>query len=120
MRRSGKISIGCIIMAALLGVVGLAAYQIIPMRVRAAEIKDVIKKAAESAATDQRFKDDNIRATVIEGARANQVVLKENQIKIERRAQDVHVEAHYELTADILGYKYVMKCDPSYDAPRFD
>lgn len=120
MRRSGKINFGCIIMAAVLAVVGLAAYQIIPMRVKAAEMKDVIKKAAEAAATDQRFKDENIRATILEAARVNNVLIKENQIKIERRAQDVHVEVHYEQAADILGYKYVMTCDPFYDAPRFD
>jgi len=83
-------------------------------------MKDEIKKAAEAAAIDQRFKDDNIRATILEAAKVNKIVMKENQIKIERRPQEVHVEVHYEMTADILGYKYVMKCDPSYDAPRFD
>jgi len=120
MRRSGKINIGCIIIAALLAVVGLAAYKIIPMRVRAAEIKEVVKKAAESAATDLRFKDEYIRATILDAARLNNLVIKESQIKIQRTGNTIHVEAHYEQTADILGYKYVMICDPFYDAPRFD
>lgn len=120
MRRSGKINFGCIIMAAVLAVVGLAAYQIIPMRVRVAEIKEVVKKAAESAATDQKFKDEHIRATILDAARLNNLLIKENQIMIQRTGSTVHVEVHYEQTADILGYKYVMKCDPFYDAPRFD
>lgn len=120
MRRSGKINIGCILMAAALVVAGVAAYKIIPVRVRAAEVKEAVKRAAESAATNERFKNENVVATILEAAHDNNLPVNERQIKIDRSTREVHVEVHYQVTADILGYKYVMHFDPYYDAPRFD
>jgi len=120
MKRSGKINFGCIIMSILLAIGGLAAYQIIPLRVRAAEVNETVKRAAETAATDQRYKDENIRAAILETARNNKLPITEKQIRIERGGQVIHVDVHYQVTIDILGYKYDMKFDPYYDAPRFD
>jgi len=69
-----------------------------------------------SRAIDQRFKDDNIRPR--SWRRQGEQDRHEGEPDQDRAPPaEVHVEVHYEMTADILGYKYVMKCDPSY-TPR--
>jgi len=120
MRRSGKINIGCILMAAILAVGGIAVYKIIPVRVKSAEIKEAVKRAAELAATDSRYKNANIVASILEAARDNNLPISDKQIKIERSGREVHVEVNYQVTVDIVRYKYVMTFNPFYDAPIID
>jgi hypothetical protein len=120
MRRSGKINVGCILMTAVLVVGGIAAFKIIPVRVKAAEIKEAVKRAAEQAATNSHYKNENVVASILEAARENNLPINEKQIKIDRSGREIHVEVNYQVTVDIVRYKYTMTFSPYYDAPRFD
>jgi len=91
---------------------GIAAFKIIPVRVRAAEVKEAVKRAAELAATDSHYKNENVVASILECARENELPINEKQIKIDRAAREVHVEVNYQVTVDIVRYKYTMTFSP--------
>ena len=53
MKRTGGISIGCIIAAIIVGLVGYAAYVIIPIKVKAAEFEKTVESFALQAAAQR-------------------------------------------------------------------
>jgi len=120
MKCSGKINIGCIIMSIVLAIVGVAAYRIIPLRIKAAEMKEEVKHVAEQCATNDRFSTEMAVAEIKQKAKELELPITEKQIRIERNAQVVRVQITYDVAVDIIGYKYALKFDASYDAPRFD
>lgn len=120
MNRSGKISFGCIIMSVILAIAGVAAYQLIPLRIKAAEFKEAVKRAAENCATENKFTTQMAVGAILEKAKVLKLPVTEKQVRVERTGQVVRAEANYEVTVDIIGYKYTQKFNAFYEAPRFD
>ncbi len=122
MQRSGKINVGCIIMAVVLAIAGVAAYQIIPLRVRTAEMKGEVKRVAERLATEDpaHFPLESATKMLLEKAKELELPITEKQIRVERTPQVGRITVDYQVTVDIIGFKYPMKFNHFYESPRFD
>ena len=102
-REKGEGQFGCVVGLILLVIAAVVAYKIIPVKVKAAEVRQEVVDEAKSAGTHN---DDRIRAGILAKAREDEMPITEDNIKISRGANQITVVVDYVVPIDFPGYTY--------------
>lgn len=102
-RELGEGQIGCLIGVIFLLLGALVAYRMVPIKIKAAEMRDTVKDEAKSAGTHN---DNQIRKTIIATADRLQLPLKDSDVKVERKSGNIYVEVKYTVPVEFPGYVY--------------
>lgn len=104
-RRSerGEGQAGCLFGLILLAIAAFIAYKVIPVKVKAAELRQEVIDDAKSAGT---LNDDKIRESILAKARENNLPVAADNIKIARANSEITVEVDYVVPIEFPGYTY--------------
>ena len=102
-RERGEGQFGCIIGLIILAVGGIIAWKVIPLKVKRAEVRQVIVDEAKSAGMHG---DDRIRKAIIEAAQEDNLPVTDDSIKINRGNNAITVEVDYVVPIEFPGYTY--------------
>src|SRR5437764_14595905 len=100
-RERGEGQFGCLIGLILLGIAIFVAWKMIPVKVKAAELRQTVVDEAKSAGTHN---DDRIRAAILQTARENNLPVTEENITIVRSNGEITVTVAYTITIAFPGY----------------
>ncbi len=116
MINKGKISFGCIVMLIIFGIAAYSLYIIIPIKVKASEMKKVVENYSTQGSL---FTDEQILKGILEKAEQLNLPITEKNVKIRRASGYITVEVNYTVPIDIMGYKTELKFNPKYENPLF-
>ena len=102
-RERGESQFGCLVGLVLLLIAGLIAYRMIPIKVKAADMRDTVTDEAKSAG---QHKDDVIRKRILAKAEELELPLAEEDIDIRRANQSIRIEVSYTVPVEFPGYTY--------------
>jgi hypothetical protein len=88
----------------------------IPVKVKAAEIRQVTEDESKSAGTHN---DRQIIETILRKAKDDNLPITEENIHIERRSQQIQIDVEYDVPVDFPGYTYKWHFHHHTDNPIF-
>lgn len=94
---------GCLVGIILMLIAGFIAFKLIPVKVKAAEIRGLVVDEAKSAGTHG---DDRIRKTILDKAQEEGLPIANENIRIERTANLIRVNVEYTVPVVFPGYTY--------------
>ncbi|HEV2720868.1 MAG TPA: hypothetical protein VG323_12675 [Thermoanaerobaculia bacterium] len=101
-RRSerGEGNVGCLFGLIILAIAVFIAYKMVPVKVKAADLKQTITDEAKMAG---QHRDDLIMKAILAKARENRLPVTEDNVKINRQAGEITVEVEYDVPIDFPG-----------------
>ncbi len=102
-RERGESQFGCLIGLILLGLAIFVAWRMIPVKVKAAELRQTVVDEAKSAGTHN---DDRIRSAILAKAREDNLPVTEQDITIVRANSAITVTVVYTVPIQFPGYTY--------------
>jgi hypothetical protein len=93
----GESNFGCLIGLIVMLAAIFVAYKVIPIKVKAAELRQVVVDEAKSAGTHN---DEKIRAAILKKAADDDLPVGENEIKIRRAENTINVQVDYTVPID--------------------
>jgi type III secretion system FlhB-like substrate exporter len=102
-RERGESQVGCLFGLIILALAVFVAYKMIPVKVKAAELRQVVEDEAKSAGTHD---DGRIRDTILNKAKDNKLPVTENNISITRAHSEITVDVDYIIPVDFPGFTY--------------
>jgi hypothetical protein len=102
-RERGEGQIGCLIGLVVLLIAALIAYKMIPVKVKSAEMRDIVQDSARAAGT---MSDGAIRQAVLHKGQQLGLPIAENNIEVERARGEIRVEVKYTVPVVFPGYTY--------------
>jgi hypothetical protein len=115
-REKGEGQMGCLVGLIVLAIGVFIAYKMIPVKVKAAELRQEVVDEAKSAGTHN---DDKIRAAILRKAREDNLPVTEDNIKINRANSEINIEVDYMVPIDFPGYTYQWHIHHSATNPIF-
>ena len=102
-REKGEGQFGCLVGMILLALAVFVAYKMIPVKVKNAELRQVIVDEAKSAGT---HRDDHILAAILQKAREDNLPVTEANVEIKRANSSISVDVDYTIPVDFPGFVY--------------
>jgi hypothetical protein len=102
-RELGEGKLGCLVGLVLLLAAGLVAYKMIPIKVKAAELRGTVVDEAKSAG---RHNDKRIKESILVRARQLELPVTENDVMVARQSGMIRVEVTYVVPVEFPGYTY--------------
>ena len=102
-RQRGEINFGCLLGLVFLAVAVFISYKMVPVKVRAAELKQTIEDEAKSAGM---HRDDRITEAIVSKAQEQNLPVKPDDVKIKRYGGEITVDVEYTVPIDFPGYVY--------------
>lgn len=102
-RERGEGQLGCLVGLIILAVAIFVAWKMIPVKVRAAELRQMVVDEAKSAGTHN---DGRIRDFILNKARENDLPVTEDNIKIVRAHGEITVDVDYVVPIEFPGFTY--------------
>jgi hypothetical protein len=115
-RERGEGQFGCLVGLILLGVALFVAWKMIPVKVKAAELRQTVVDEAKSAGTHN---DDRIRGAILTMAREDNLPVTEQDITINRGNGEISVTVVYTIPIVFPGYTYNWHIENSVSNPIF-
>jgi len=115
-RELGEGQFGCLVGLIILLAGIFVAYKMIPVKVKAAEIRQLTEDESRAAG---QHNDEQIRATILRKAKDNDMPIGEENIKIERRSQQIKIDVEYDMPIQFPGYTYTWHFHHHTDNPIF-
>lgn len=116
-RERGEGQMGCLFGVVLLLIAVLIAYKMIPIKVKAAEIRDVVFDEAKSAGTHS---DTRIREAIVLKAQRLQLPIEKENIDIVRDNNNtISVDVKYTVPIQFPGYVYQWQFHHHAENPIF-
>jgi hypothetical protein len=115
-RERGESQFGCLLGLILLGIAIFVAWKMIPVKVKAAEMRQTVVDEAKSAGTHN---DDRIKAAIMAKAREDQLPLTEDNINIVRASGEITVTVNYTVPIVFPGYTYQWHINHTATNPIF-
>ena len=112
----GEGNLGCIFGLIILGLAIFVAWKMIPVKVRAADLRQTVIDEAKSAGSHQ---DDRIKAGILAKAREVELPVTEDDIKISRHNSDITVDVDYVIPIVFPGYTYQWHINHHAENPIF-
>jgi hypothetical protein len=85
-------------------IAGLIAYKMIPVKVKAADMRDTVTDEAKSAGTNRD--DTKILKRILAKAQELNLPLAEEDVKIQRASGMIRIEVSYTVPVEFPGYTY--------------
>jgi hypothetical protein len=102
-RERGEGNFGCLIGVIIMLAGIFIAYKMIPVKIKAAELREVVQDEAKSAGTHN---DDHIRAAIVAKAKEDGLPVTDENIQIERTTSEISVDVNYIVPIVFPGYTY--------------
>jgi len=102
-RERGEGQFGCIVGLILLAVGVFIAYKMIPVKVKAADLRQEVQDDAKSAGM---MNDERIRASILSKAREDNLPVTDDNIKISRGGGQITIVVDYVVPVEFPGYIY--------------
>lgn len=112
----GEGAIKVLIGTALVVVGVIAGFKIVPLHIRGNEVLDVMNEQANFAGLKSQ---DKIQYEIYRRGQEAKTPLQLQDIKISARGSNIIIQAKYEDTVTVLGYRYVYKFDKTVEKPVF-
>jgi cell division protein FtsL len=116
-RQRGEGQLGCIFGLIVLVAAGYIAYKMIPVKVKAADLRQEITDVARSAATYKNT--DLIAKRILEKADELDLPLEPDGLQVERKSDRIYIEANYTVPVEFPGYTYQWNFKHVADNPVF-
>jgi len=114
--RRGEGAFGAIVSIIVLILAGIALVKIVPLHIAGNAVYDAMSEQANFGGL-KTF--DKLAYEVYVKASEAGVPLPLNEIKVRKHGNDVIIEAKYEQTVTVLGFKYTYRFDRSVQKPTF-
>lgn len=115
-REKGEGNFGCLVGLIILAIALFIAWKMIPVKVKAAEIRQTVVDEAKSAGTHN---DGRIREAILAKAREDNMPISENDISISRSAGEITVVVIYTVPIEFPGYTYQWHIENRAQNPIF-
>lgn len=115
-KRRGEGAFGTFVGVALLILVCIALFKVVPVHMAGNAVHDAMKEQANFGGV-KPF--DKIAYEVFRVAQEERVPLPLTEIKVSKQAANIIISAKYEVTTNVLGYNYVYKFDHVVEKPVF-
>ena len=102
-RQRGEGKGGCIVGLLIFAAVVLFAYKLIPVKMRASELRETITMQARSAGSTSNVK---IRKNIMEKARELKLPLDEKNLVVRRYGTNIEINAEYSVPVEFPGYTF--------------
>jgi hypothetical protein len=102
-RERGEGQFGCLVSLAILLLAGLVAYKMIPIKVKAADLRDTVVDEAKSAG---QHNNKQITAAILSKAESLDLPLEEDDIQIKRKSAEISVDVRYTVPVEFPGFTY--------------
>ena len=112
----GEGNLGCIFGLILLGLAIFVAWKMIPVKVRAADLRQTVVDEAKSAGSHT---DERIRAGILAKAREVELPVTDENITIKRSGSEITVDVTYVIPIEFPGYTYQWHLDHHAQNPIF-
>jgi hypothetical protein len=94
---------GCLVGIILMLIAGFVAFKLIPVKVKAAEVRSMVVDEAKSAGTHS---DDRIRKAILDKAQEEGLPVTDENIRIERTGNLMRITVEYTVPVVFPGYTY--------------
>ena len=115
-RERGEGNFGCLVGLIFLAIAIFVAYKMIPVKVKNAELRQVITDEAKAAGT---HKDDMIMKAILAKAEETKLPVSEENVKIKRAANEITVDVEYVVPIEFPGFTYQWKVHHVAENPIF-
>lgn len=115
-RQRGEGQLGCLVGLVLLAIAGLIAYRLIPVKVKAAEMRDAVVDEAKSAG---QHNDKEIQAAILYKAKQLELPIGEEDVNVRRNNNYVYVKVDYTVPVQFPGYVYNWHFEHRAENPIF-
>jgi predicted membrane protein len=115
-RERGEGQLGCLVGLIVLAIAIFVAYKMIPVKVRAAELRGTVVDEAKAAGTHN---DEHIRNAILEKAREEKLPVTPDDIKITRAQSVITVDVDYVVPIDFPGKTYEWHINHHAENPIF-
>jgi len=115
-RERGEGRLGCLFGVILLLLAALIAYKMIPVKVKAADLRDAIQDEAKSAGQKT---DKEILAAILQRAQILELPVTEEQVRIDRAANSIKIDVDYTVPVEFPGYTHQWHFRTRTDNPIF-
>jgi hypothetical protein len=115
-RERGEGQFGCIVGLIILIAAGWIAFKMIPVKVKAADLRRTVTDSARSAG---QLKDAAIRANILNKARTLELPVTNSDIKIQRANERIRVEVKYVVPVEFPGYTHQWSFEHLAENPIF-
>ena len=115
-RELGEGQMGCLFGLIILLIGVFIAYKMIPIKVKAAEVRQVTEDESKSAGMHN---DKQIVETILRTARNDQLPITEDNIHINRAANTIQIDVEYDVPVDFPGHTYMWHFHHHTDNPIF-
>ena len=102
-RQKGEGQVGCLIGLVLLLAAGLVAYKMIPVKVKAAELRGTVADEAKSAG---QHNDKQIKESILSRAKQLELPVTDSDVFVERKSSMIRIEVNYVVPVEFPGYTY--------------
>jgi predicted membrane protein len=102
-RERGEGQLGCLFGLIILAIAVFVAYKMIPVKVKAAELRQEVVDEAKAAGTHN---DERIRANILAKAQENKLPVNEEDIQIVRAHSEITVDVVYTIPIEFPGFTY--------------
>lgn len=112
----GEGQFGCIVGLIVFVAVIFIAYKLIPVKVKASELRQEVFDESKSAGSHN---DEKIRKIILAKARDLELPLDDSGVKIERKAENIHVNVQYTVPIKFPGFTYQWHFEHNAENPIF-
>jgi hypothetical protein len=115
-RELGEGQFGCLVGLVFLLIAGLIAYKMIPVKVKAADLRETIVDGSKSAG---QLNDSQIRKQILAKADQNNLPVTDKDITINRTNTNIKVKVTYTVPVEFPGFTYNWNFNVQTDNPIF-
>jgi hypothetical protein len=115
-RERGEGQFGCLVGLVLLLIAGLVAYKMIPVKVKAADLRETIVDESKSAG---QHNDAQIRKQILAKAAQIDLPVEDKNVEIKRTSGNIRVKVNYTVPVEFPGYTYQWHFKVETDNPVF-
>jgi predicted membrane protein len=102
-RERGEGQFGCLVGLVVVALAGLIAYRMIPIKVKAAELRDTIQDEARSAGQHNQ---KQIRRAILSKAEKLELPVEDENISIVRKSAEITIDVEYTVPVEFPGFTY--------------
>ena len=115
-RERGEGQFGCLVGLVVLLLAGLVAYKLIPVKVKAADLRETVVDEARPAG---QLKDLPLLGNILNKAKLLGLPVAEENVKIRRTNNYIYIDVEYTVPVEFPGYTYQWHFEHHAENPIF-
>jgi hypothetical protein len=115
-RQSGQGKIGCVLWILAFSICALAAYKMVPIKIKSAELHDFMVDQAKWTA---RRTAEQVAKAVLQKAQELELPVTEDDVRVVIERERIKMDVSYTVPVEFPGYTYYWKFNHNVDRPIF-